>query len=512
MSLAERLFSIENRTINTANPKDPILAEWFGGASNTAAGITVTPDKAMRLTAVFAAVRIIAESVASLPLIVYRRLEKGKEPAPKHPLYKILHDQANRWQTAFEFREMMTGHVVLRGNGYAEIFGTGTTPVSELIPLHPDRITPFIAPNKSIAYEYRPEQGQSRIILQEEMFHLRGYGSNLLGGLSVIEHNKEAVALGIAAEEFGGRFFGNGTVLSGVLEHPQTLGDKAFERLKNSWEERHAGVSRSNRPAILEEGMKWQALGVKPEEAQFLETRKFQVTEIARMFRVPPHMLADLERATFSNIEQQDLNFAKHSLRSHLVRWEQRIQIDLFTTEGRKRFFAKHNLEGLLRGDSDARQKFYSGMFSIGAYSVNEIRELEDRNPVDGGDQRFVPLNMIPLDQAGEVEEENEDEGDRTRKLKTVQRIARKEVKAVWSALNKHSIGERFNKWAHEFFEKHTNFVCEVLVIEESEARSYTERTRDELLRIIEDKAPDALDQWGAGRASELMRLIRDGN
>lgn len=511
MSHAERLFSVESRGINKAHPKDPVLAEWFGGSSNTAAGITVTPDKAMRLTAVFAAVRIIAEEVASLPLIVYRRTKEGKEPAPKHPLYKLLHDQSNRWQTAFEFREMMTGHVVLRGNAYAEIISNRTNPIFELIPLHPDRITSFVAPDKSIAYDYQPEQGETRIILQEEMFHLRGFGSDLLGGISVIEHNREAIGLGMAAEEFGGRFFGNGTVLSGVLEHPNSLSDKALENLKNSWVDRHGGVSRSNRPAILEEGMKWQALGVKPEEAQFLETRKFQISEIARMFRVPPHMLADLEKATFSNIEQQDLNFYKHSIRSWVLRWEQRIQIDLFTTEGRKNFFAKHNLEGFLRGDSDARQKFYSGMFNIGVYSVNEIRELEDKNPVDGGDQRFVPLNMIPLDQAGEVDEVDEEEGDRTRRLRTVQRIARKEVRAVWSALNKHSIGERFTKWANDFFEKHSDFVCEVLAIEEEEAKAYSERTRDELLRIIEDKAPDALDQWGAGRANELMRLINNG-
>ncbi len=502
MSFAERLFSIESRAINTAHPKDPVLAEWFGGSSNTASGITVTPDKAMRLTAVFAAVRIIAESVAGLPLIVYRRKQNGKEPAPKHPLYRLLHDSPNRWQTAFEWREMMTGHVVLRGNAYSEILSNGGNPISELVPLHPDRIDPFVAPDKSIAYEYRPEQGESRVILQDEMFHLRGFGSDLLGGVSVIEHNREAIGLGMAAEEFGARFFGNGTVLSGVLEHPQELGDKAFERLQASWVDRHGGVSRSNRPAILEEGMKWQALGVKPEEAQFLETRKFQVTEIARMFRLPPHMLADLEKATFTNIEQQSLDFIMHSLRSWLVRWEQRIQIDLFTTEGRKNFFTKHNLEGLLRGDSDARQKFYSGMFNIGAYSVNDILELEDRNPVDGGDQRFVPLNMIPLNQAGEVDD------DSAIRIRTVQRIARKEVKAAWSAIDKHGIGEQFNKWANEFFEKHAGFVCEVLAIKESEAKSYSERTRDELLRIIKDKAPDALDKWGAGRASEIMRLI----
>lgn len=503
MSLAERLL---RTSVDVTNPRDPVLAEWWGGRSNTAAGISVTPERAMNLTAVFAAVGIISDLIGTVPLVMYRRLPNGgKEPAYNHQLYPILHDQPNRWQTSVEFRTMLQGHLSLRGDGYAEIISTSGKPVSELWPLHPDRVEPFRAPDGTIAYNHTPEDGPSRILLQDEMLHIRGLSLDGLTGLSTIGEAKETIGLSMATEEFGSRFFGNGTVLSGVLQHPGELGDKAHARLMDSWEDRHGGVSRSNRPAILEEGMEWKALGVKPEEAQFLETRKYQVTEIARLFRIPPHLMGDVERSTSwgTGIEQQNIGLIQFTAMPWMVRWEQAIRRDLFTTEGKRKYFVQHKIQGLLRGDSKARKEYYTGMFGIGALSTNDILDLENMNPVEGGDQRFVPLNMVPLDQAGE-----QDEGDTERTVRAIQRVARKEVGSVASALRKHGIGDAFREWANGFYEKHASFMVEVLAIELDKAQSYTDFATTELIEIVGDKAPDALDQWGAKRADKLKRLL----
>tara|TARA_R100000687_G_scaffold83697_1_gene89096 strand:+ start:16399 stop:17700 length:1302 start_codon:yes stop_codon:yes gene_type:complete len=394
--IIEQMFERRSQSVNPAHPRDPLLASLFGLSANTSAGVSITPDRAMRIVAVYAAVRIIAETVASLPLNVYQgRDDGGKEVTRAHPLYPLLHDQPNAWQTSFEWREMMVGHAALRGNAYSEIIHSNGGSVEALIPLHPDRVIPFMPRAGTMAYEYAAADGRSRIILQDEMHHLRGLSADGVKGYDPVDLARDSLGLTAASEEFGARFFGNGTVAGGYLKHPQTLSEDAQKRLIKSWEERHRGPQRSHRPAVLEEGMEWQAIGIEPEKAQFLETRKFQIADIARMFRVPPHMLADLDRATNNNIEHQSLEFLMHTIRPWLVRHEQAIRRDLFSIEDRRKHFAKYLVNALLRGDVKSRGTFYKEMFGIGAMSPNDVRELEDLNPIDGGDQYFIQSNNV---------------------------------------------------------------------------------------------------------------------
>lgn len=399
--ILERLFGrAEQRATKgpSGPPRDPVIADWLGASTHTASGISVRADNATRLIAVFAAVRILAESLASLPLGVIKRNANGtRAPAPEHPLHTLLHRQPNRFQTSFEWREMLMGHLCLRGNAYCELIYSGTK-LLETLPLHPDKVRPFRAPNGEIAYEHTPDTGRPRTLLAADVLHLRGLSRDGLKGMSPIDEARESIGLALAAEEFGGRFFGNGTQIGGNLEHPGKLSDTAYERLKKSFEDRHQGVGRAHRPAILEEGMKWQALGIEPEKAQFLETRKFQITEIARLFRIPPHMLADLERATFSNIEQQSIEFVVHTLRPWLERWEQRLNLSLLSDQAQTQYEIKFSVEGLLRGDSAARATFYRELWGLGVLSPNEIRAYENLNPVDGGDHYYVPVNYAATD------------------------------------------------------------------------------------------------------------------
>lgn len=381
-------------SVNVAHPKDPVLASWFATA-NTAAGVSVSHEQAMRLTAVYRAVKIIAESIGQLPCKIYGRKSDGTRYVDyNHDLYELLHDRPNRWQTPIEFKEMLTGHAVLRGNGYAEKIPSPTKPIAELIPLHPDRVRAFWAPDGLPAYEYRDLKGQPRIILQSEMLHIRAFSSDGLLGLDPISYMRESLGLALAAEEFGSRFFGNGSNPTGVLEIDGKLSDPAYKRLVESWQERHQGLANAHRPAILEEGLKWQSIGIHPNQAQFLETRKFQVTEIARMFGVPPHMLADLERATFTNIEHQGLEFIKYCLGPWLVRWEETVKRDLIYGRYKKTHYAKFNADAFARGDTKSRFESYRIGREIGVLSANDIREREDMDRIEGGDTYLQPLNM----------------------------------------------------------------------------------------------------------------------
>lgn len=382
-----------------------LLMEHRGIGHETASGRKVTALGSLQNTAVFACARILAESEASLPLILYRRLERGKERAQGHGLFEVLHTLANPEMTSVELRETLMGHLVLWGNAYAEIQRRAGRVVA-LWPLRPDRVDIRRMPSGELAYvvtigdplERDPEQS---VLPWANVMHIKGLGYDGVRGYSPISLARQAVGLALATEEFGARFFGNGARPGVVLEHPGLMNDTAHERLKRSWEGRHQGLENSHRVAILEEGMKLHEVGIPPEDAQFLETRKFQVTEIARLFRVPPHMLADLERATFSNIEQQSLDFVIHSLRPWLVRWEQAISRDLLSPAERGQgYFAEHLIDALLRGDIVARYQSYAQGRQNGWLSANDIREMENMNPVAGGDVYLVPLNMVPAEEA----------------------------------------------------------------------------------------------------------------
>jgi len=384
----------------TAHPRDPVLAAWFGNTGQTESGENITPESSKKISAVLACVRVLSESVASLPLIVYRRLRGGgKIRDIEHPLYRILHDTPNPNQTAFEFREMMMQHVLLRGNAYAQIVSSGRNAVEQLVPLHPDRVRPFIAPDGQVAYSYTPISGPSRVFLQSEILHWMIFSSDGIKGESLITHAAETLGLTLAADKYAARYFRNDGTPGGILEHPKTIGKtkEDLERFKAGWQEAQSGGNQ-HKISILEEGMSFKELKTTNKDSQFLELRAFQVTDIARIFRVPPHLIMDLTKATFSNIEMQSLEFVIYTLMPWLVRIEQRIHKDLFTPRQLETHFAEFLVTGLLRGDSAARAEFYQKLFAVGAMSPNEIRRLENMNPIGAkGDNYFVPMNMMPL-------------------------------------------------------------------------------------------------------------------
>lgn len=387
----------------TTHPSDP--AAWLvdmlsGGTSAT--GRSVTSTTALYASAVFACVRVLAETVGQLPLHVYRRLDGGgKERSADHWLYQIVRFSPNPEMTAAEFWETMMGHLVLRGNAYAEIVWNNAGKVSELWPLHPDKVA-VKRIGTALVYEVTPTTGAVVPLPAEKVLHLRGLGSNGLAGYSPITLAREAIGLSLAAEEYGARFFGNSANPSGVLQAPKTLSDSAYERLKKSWSAQHEGLGKAHRVAILEEGLTWQQIGIAPDDAQFLETRKFQRAEIASIFRVPPHMIADLDRATFSNIEHQSLEFMTHSIMPYLSKVEQRVNLSLLMLD--RRYFVEFLVAGILRGDQKSRYDAYAVGRQWGWLSANDVRELENQNPLPGdqGDQYMVPLNMVP---AGQLDE-----------------------------------------------------------------------------------------------------------
>ncbi|MHC1731980.1 MAG: phage portal protein [Bacteroidales bacterium] len=371
---------------------------FFG---STIAGKTVNEKTAMQTSAVYACVRILAETIASLPLQIYKRTETGKEKAIDHQLYFLLHDEPNPEMTSFVFRETLMSHLLLWGNAYAQIIRDGRGNVLALYPLLPDRMTVDRASNGELYYEYRKDTG-TVTLRPWEVLHIPGLGFDGLVGYSPIAMAKNAIGMAIATEEYGAKFFANGANPGGVLEHPGVVKDPA--RIRESWNAVYQGSGNAHRVAVLEEGMKFQSIGIPPEQAQFLETRKFQINEIARIFRIPPHMIGDLEKSSFSNIEQQSLEFVKYTLDPWVVRWEMAIQRALFKPTEKKEYFVKFNVDGLLRGEYEARMNGYAIGRQNGWLSSNDIRELEDLNriPEDlGGDLYLVNGNMTKLQDAG---------------------------------------------------------------------------------------------------------------
>ena len=380
---------------------------YMGG---TTAGKTVTERSAMQMTAVYSCVRILAEAVAGLPLHVYRyNADGGKEKAIDHPLYLLLHDEPNPEMSSFVFRETLMTHLLLWGNAYAQIIRNGKNQVVALYPLMPNKMSVDRDENGKLYYTYYRgsdealRDRQYAVKLQpSDVLHIPGLGFDGLVGYIPIAMAKNAIGMAIACEEYGAKFFANGAAPGGVLEHPGTIKDPA--RVRESWQSTFGGSGNANKIAVLEEGMKYTPIGISPDQAQFLETRKFQINEIARIFRVPPHMVGDLEKSSFSNIEQQSLEFVKYTLDPWIVRWEQSIMRSLLLQSEKKEYFVKFNLEGLLRGDYQSRMNGYAIARQNGWMSANDIRELEnqDRIPAEeGGDLYLINGNMLPMANAG---------------------------------------------------------------------------------------------------------------
>lgn len=390
----------ENRTAGSG------YTFFMGGST---AGKAVTERSAMQMTAVYSCVRILSEAIAGLPLHLYQYGEDGsKQKALDHPLYTLLHDEPNPEMSSFVFRETLMTHLLLWGNAYAQILRNGKGDVIALYPLMPNKMTVDRDDEGHLYYSYQRSNDEalkpnSRVILSpHEVLHIPGLGFDGLVGYSPIAMAKNAIGLAIATEEYGAKFFANGAAPSGVLEHPGTIKDPS--RVREAWQSQFGGSSNSGKVAVLEEGMKYTPISISPEQAQFLETRKFQINEIARIFRVPPHMVGDLEKSSFSNIEQQSLEFVKYTLDPWVVRWEQSIMRGLLSPDEKKQYFVKFNVDGLLRGDYQSRMNGYAVGRQNGWMSANDIRELEnmDRIPAEeGGDLYLINGNMLPMKHAG---------------------------------------------------------------------------------------------------------------
>jgi HK97 family phage portal protein len=361
----------------------------------TAAGVPVNERTAMTATAVFACVRVLSEAIAGLPLHVFQyRADGGKEHIPRHPLYRLLHDAPNPETTSFVFRETLMGHLLLWGNAYAQIVRDGRGQVLALGVLLPDRMRVGRSAAGELEYSYQTDHGP-QTLRRGEVLHIPGLGYDGVVGYSPIAMARNAVGLSLAAEDFGSTFFANGANPGGILEHPGVV--KNHDLLRESWREQFGGKS-AHSIAVLEEGLKFHPMSIPPDQAQFLETRKFQIEEIARIFRVPLHMLGDLEHATFSNVEHLSLDFVKFSLEPWVVRWEQSMMQTLLLPSERGELFIKFNLDGLMRGDYESRMRGYATGIQNGFLSPDDVRSLEDLNPMGGRmSEYYFNGNMIPV-------------------------------------------------------------------------------------------------------------------
>lgn len=376
----------------------------------TQSGEVVGPDSGLRLSAYFACCKVVSEDTAKLPLITYERLQpKGKTPARDHPVYRLLHLAPSDEYTSMTFRETLMYQCLSRGNGYAEIQRNGLGVPIALHLVDADRVEPKRNDDGSIYYEIRQPNGERINIRSFDMLHVRGIGTPLRGW-SVARIAAESLGVGLATQTFAATYFGNGTNVGGVLELPKLLNKVGRDAIRESFEQQHKTARLAHKPIVLWQGVTYKPLEVKADEAQFIESREFSVEDICRWFRVPPHKIQHLKRATYSNIEHQGIEYVTDTLIPWLTRIEQEFNRKLFFDE--EEYFCEHAVQALLRGDSTSRSQFYRTMFEIGVFSSNDIAELENRNPIPGGDQRFVPANMMPLNGTMDDESEDDDEDD----------------------------------------------------------------------------------------------------
>ena len=391
-------------------PYKPAGSGYRFAFGQSSAGKTVNERTAMQMTAVYACVRILAESIASLPLHVYRQGPNGSHvKAEDHPLFFLLHDEPNPEMTSFIFRETLMTHLLLWGNGYAQILRNGKGEVMGLYPLLPNKMSVERDEKGQLYYRYtRNDQepptmeGNTVILLPENVLHIPGLGFDGLVGYSPISMTKNAIGLAMAAEEYGSKFFANGAAPAGVLEHPNVIKD--VSKLRESWNSTFGGTSNAGKIAILEEGMHFSPISMSPQDSQLIETRKYQLDEIARIFRIPPHMVGDLDKSSFNNIEQQGLEFVKYTLDPWVVRWESALSRALLNRQEKRCYEIRFNVDGLLRGDYKSRMEGYAVGINNGFMCPNDARRLENMDLIPeekGGDNFLVQGALVRLEDAG---------------------------------------------------------------------------------------------------------------
>lgn len=383
------------------------LENALRSGSATAAGIAVTPDRAMRVAAVFACVRIRSGVVANMPLHIKRRVDaRTREDASDHPLWSIFRRRPNRWQTPSQFKRMLTAHLLLRGNAYAMIVRSRGNILS-LVPLHPDRVRCTQNDDLSLSYVYTRKDGGQVRLAQSEVFHLVGLTLDGVNGVSVITYARETIGLSLAMEEHGATVFKNGARVSIVLKHPNKLGKEGLEFLRASLDDYRAGGESEGKALILEEGMDTSPLAMTAEDAQWIESRKFSRSDIAMFFGVPPHMIGDTEKSTSwgTGIDSQTQGFVTFSAEDDLTTWEEAINRDL-VADNDNDVYARFNRASLVKGDIKVRWEAHVKALQWGVMSPNEVRALEDLNPREGGDIFYPPPNTAGGDKT------KKDDGD----------------------------------------------------------------------------------------------------
>lgn len=485
---------------------------WYTGhpGALSLAGTYISPERALTLSAVWAAVRIIAEGIASLPLIVYERTgESSRHRAPTHPLYDVLRWQPNSLQTAYEFWEMLAGHVALRGNAYARIVAGRRGFANQLIPLHPARVRPERVPSGGVVYQYTDQWGKTETLFPDEVMHLRGLSSDGLQGLSVVEHGLTSFGAALAADAYAAKFFQNGATPTGVAQHPMTLSEPAQERLRTQIEA-HVSGGGQHGVLVLEEGLTWQSVGFNPEQTQLLMTREFGVRDVARWFGVPLHRLADIKTPTHASIEAFGIEQVLYTFRPWAIRFEQAVRRDLILATDR--FFAEFLMTALLRGDSKARSDFYKTAILTGWMSRNEARELENLNPEPGLDRFLEPLNMTDAgeDRGDSVSRGRTDTRGAAAALGTratliafeaAQRLVRKEVAAATKAATRFATdGAGWSAWVRAFYQEHADTVAATLKLPRQVALDYVVRQAEQL----ETHGVKAMADWDWTAATEL--------
>lgn len=400
-SKIRQLFIKNDLSLTEEKAWNPSLWSLLG--SKDLSGEVINEFTALNYSAVFNAVSLIAGTVSTLPLRLNRKQGSKTIQADNKPLYRVLHDEANEYMTAQAFRETMMGHVLLWGNAYAEKITNRMGEVVALWPITPNRVKVGMV-GGNLIYEIKVNN-ETIILPRDKVLHVPGLGFDGFQGYSVVAMARKSIGLGMAMETFGSLYFGNGTHPGIIVSHPGVLKDPS--KLRDSLTAAYSGLGKSHRLMLLEEGMKAEKVTIPNDDSQFLESRQFQIPEIARWFNIPPHKLKDLTKSSFNNIESEQISFVTDSILPWLVRLEQNLNMQLLgqNEKIREKLYFKHVVEGLLRGDAASRASFYASMFNIGALSINEIREREDFDPIEGGDKHFVQLNMTVLEDVGKEQE-----------------------------------------------------------------------------------------------------------
>jgi HK97 family phage portal protein len=393
--VAQRLQEQRAVSSSIGHPRDSIIAEYYGGYPSSS-GVTVSEWTAMNFSAVYRAISIIAGSVSTLPFNLYRTEECDfSDPVLGHPVHQLLNVSPNPEMDAASWREANTGHALSWGNGYSEIELNGAGKPKYAWPIRPDRVTPDRVPSGEVVYRIARPSGGTDTLPASQMIHVHGLSYDGLMGYAVIRLAREAIGMGLATEQFGATFFGNGARPGGILVSPKSLSDVAAENLRRSWNNLHQGPQNANKTAILEEGTSWQQTGLPNEDGMFLQTRAFQIKEIARWFGVPPHLLGDLDRATFSNIEQQSLEFVLYCLRYWFKRWEAACFSKLLNADEQQQYLLQHDADDLIQADGKTRAEADRVDVDSGVKSVNEVRRDRKLPPIGpAGDIYRMPLNM----------------------------------------------------------------------------------------------------------------------